>query len=200
MVLCGQLWGGRCMCHSSAGNTIRRYPRRVASAAQGFPKQRVAWTSSVSTRLASNGGGLFAACTEIRRLGVLFVTKSSVLRDVVSSCVDAPPQNTTARLARLKCSAMWSHESRLHEKGKARETAKQNSAGTTSMRRFLKRRYICFNHMFPSLKLIARLEISKRLLISKPRAICATALSSCTHPSPSRTSSCTSPRLASLGG
>lgn len=28
------------MCHSSAGNTIRRYPRRVASAAQGFPKQR----------------------------------------------------------------------------------------------------------------------------------------------------------------
>lgn len=167
------------------------------SAAQGFPKQRGACTSSVSTRLVSMEA--FAVCTEIRRLGVLFVTKSSVLRDVVSSCVDAPPQNTTARLARLQCSAMWIHESRLHEKGKARETAKQNSAGTTSMRHFLKRRYICFNHMFPSLKRIARLEISKRLLISKPRAICATVLSSCTHPSPSRTSSCTSPRLASLG-
>lgn len=194
MVLCGQLWCGRCMCHSSAGNTIRRYPRRDA-----FSCARV---SEAEGRLSLVPVLQMEAVFPLhaRRSGVLFVTKSSVLRDVVSSCVDAPPQNTTARLARLKCSAMWSHESRLHEKGKARETAKQNSAGTTSMRRFLKRRYICFNHMFPSLKLIARLEISKRLLISKPRAICATALSSCTHPSPSRTSSCTSPRLASLGG
>ena len=182
---CGQCRMPCAMCHPAAANTIRCYPHRDASAVQGFRMQGGVCRCYQFNIDAFSSNEIVSHYRD----GLQYVLRLYSKRacQACSGRVFAPSSRKPPT-RRVLPRRVMSHDCMIR--------TIRPLQGETIPRHFLK---LCCKSYFSFQTRNVRYP-STAIAISKPRAGYATAPFSCTHPSPSRTSSCTSLRPASLGG